>query len=523
MSHPEVTGASWQGEIDELEQRRARARELGGPERIQRQHDRRKLTARERIDYLLDEGTFDEIGLLADHGSHRPDMADVTAPADGVVCGAGEIDGRPVYLFSEDFTVLGGSVGQVGFRKRMRVRELAQRDRVPLLFLLDGAGARGQEYTMGEWPSGEHFALQAQMSGVVPQVAAILGGLGGDPALEVPLTDFKVMTKHEGMVAAGGPPLVESATGIKVTKQELGGYKVHTERSGVVDNAVDSDEEALDQVRTFLSYLPSNCWELPPRRDSFEDPFRRDEALADVIPRERTRPYDVMRVIEGLIDHDSFFMIQPRYGRALVVGLARIDGEVVGIQANQPKWRAGAFGAQEADKATHFVALCNSYNIPMIFLSDVPGFMVGPKSEEEATLRRGLRLAWTMSYMRVPTISVLLRKAYGMGSVAMHSANAGQVATLAWPSAEFGALPLDGGVKAAYKRTLDEEQTAEEIEAVKERFAAFGNPLDAAKAFNFDDLIDPRDTRKRIVRALRRARAAQAQQLGPWRHHGIFP
>jgi acetyl-CoA carboxylase carboxyltransferase component len=450
-------------------------------------------------------------------------MQGVYAPADGVVCGAGEIDGRAVYLFSEDFTVLGGSVGQVGFEKRMRMRELALRDRVPLLFLLDGAGARGQEYTMGEWPTGQHFALQSQTSGIVPQVSAVLGGLGGDPALEVPLTDFKVMTRHEGMVAAGGPPLVESATGLQVSKQELGGYKVHTEISGVVDNVAASDEEALEQVRAYLSYMPPSCFELPPEVAPQEDPFRRDDALADLIPAESTRPYDVLRVIDGIVDAGSFFQIQPRYGRALVTGLARIDGQVVGIQANQPKWRAGAFGAQEADKGCHFVQVCNAFNVPMVFLTDVPGFMVGPKAEQEATLRRGLRLAWAMSYMRVPTVSVIMRKAYGMGSVAMLSAGAGQSLTLAWPSAEFGALPLDGGVKAAFRRSLDEDAAAETVDEARERMRAFGNPIDAARAFNFDDLIDPRDTRARIVRAFRRARPAQAQQLGPWQHQGVFP
>jgi len=510
----EPVTAGWQEEIDAVERRRQRAMELGGPERVKRQHDRRKLTARERVDYLLDPGTFDEVGALADQGSHRPDMKDVYAPADGVIAGAGEIAGRPVYFFSEDFTVLGGSVGQIGFEKRMRVRELAQRDRAPMLYLLDGAGARGQEYTLGEWPSGKHFTLQAQMSGIVPQLAAILGGLGGDPALEVPLCDFKVMTRHEGMLAAGGPPIVKAATGEDVDKLTLGGYKVHTERSGVVDNAADSDEEALDQLRAYLGYMPQNCWELAPDVASTDDPFRRDELLADVIPRERTQPYDMRIVIDTLIDQGTFFEIQPKYGRALITGFARFDGAAVGIIANQPKWKAGAFAAQEADKLCHFAQVCNSYNLPMIFLTDVPGFMVGTKAEQEGVLRRGMRVHWVMAHNRVPTVSVLLRKAYGMASVAMNSAGAGQAATLAWPSAEFGALPLEGGVAAAFKGA-----TAE----VEDRFRAFGNPIDAARAFNFDDLIDPRDTRPRIVRALRRARGGQVHDLGPWRHHGVFP
>jgi acetyl-CoA carboxylase carboxyltransferase component len=512
---------SWKPEVEEIERRREVARQMGGEERIRRQHERGKLTARERIDRLLDPGSFEEIGVLADHTSQREEMKGVSAAADGVVTGSGEIHGRPVYLFSEDFTVLGGSTGQTGLVKRVRMRELALQERVPLIYLLDGAGARAQESILGGWAGGGHFLLQSRMSGIVPQVAGILGPLGGDPALEVPLCDFKVMVKGTAMVAAGGPPLVRAAIGHEVTKEELGGYEVHTQVSGVVDNAADDDPAALDQLRCYLGYMPQSCWELPPRRESGEDPLRRDEALLEIVPRNRRQRYDMRRVIEALIDGDTFFEIQPAFGRALLVGLARIDGEVVGIQANQPMVRAGAFGAPEADKAFHFLQVCNAFNVPVVFLTDVPGFMVGPASEREGTLRRGLRVAFALAHTRVPTVSVVIRKAYGMGAVAMNGPGGGQTTTLVWPSAEFGALPVEGGVDAGYRRSI--EADADAREKLEERFRAFGSPFEAAKVFNFDELIDPRDTRPRIVRALRRARARRAQSTGPWTYHGIVP
>ena len=446
------------------------------------------------------------------------------AAADGVIAGAGEIDGRPAYAFAEDFTVLGGTTGQTGLAKRNRLKELAGRERLPLIYLLDGAGARGQEAILGGWASGAHFLVQSRLAGVVPQVAAILGGLGGDPALEVPLCDFKIITRHNGMLAAGGPPLVKAALGLDISKEALGGYQIHAEISGVVDNVAEDDDDAIRQIRKYLSYMPQNCWELPPVVSSDDDPWREDDDLVDIVPRHRSHPYDMRRIIEAIIDRDTFFEIQPAFGPALIVGLSRIDGHVVGIQANQPSVRAGAISGPEADKAYHFISVCNSYNIPIVFLTDVPGFMVGPASEKDALLRRGLRVAWVMAHNRVPTVSVIIRKAYGMGAVAMNGPGGGQTATLCWPSAEFGALPVEGGVTAAFKRSIessDDPDTA--LAETHAEYRSMGGPTQAARVFNFDELIDPRSTRPRIVRALRRARARQRQATGPWQHFGIFP
>ena len=259
--------------------------------------------------------------------------------------------------------------------------------------------------------------------------------------------------------------MVKAALGLDVSKEDLGGYKIHTEQSGVVDNAAEDDIDAINQLRRYLSYMPQSCWATPPVHRSDDDPFRMDPELLSVVPRDRKKPYDMNKIITAVVDRSTFFEIQPGFGRALIVGLARMDGHVVGIVASQPAVRAGAIAGPEADKATHFISVCNSYNIPMVFLVDVPGFMVGPESEKSAILRRGLRVAWVTAYGRVPNVTVLVRKAYGMGAAAMNGPGGGQSATLCWPSAEFGALPVEGGVAAAYKRSIDE---AEDPEAARQ-------------------------------------------------------
>lgn len=514
----------WEPEVQEIEKRRQQSYAMGGEERVKKQNAQGKLSVRERLALLYDPGTFEEFGVLADHQSLRPDLQGRYAAADGVVIGVGKVNSRDVFVFAEDFTVLGGTVGRTGAMKRKRVRELAEQEKLPIVYLLDGAGARGQESVRGGWAGGEHFLHMARMSGIVPQVGGVVGPVGGDPALEVPLCDFKVMVRGSGMVAAGGPPLVESALGLTVTKEELGGADVHVRDSGVVDNAVDSDEEAIDLIRRYLGMMPANCWELPPRRETSDPIDRRDERLLSIVPRDRFQAYDMHELIRMLVDDGQFLEIQPQFGRALIVGLAHIDGDVVGIQANQPLVNGGAISGPEADKAYHFLSVCDAFNIPVVYLSDVPGFMVGPQSERNATLRRGLRVAYVMAHMRVPTVSVIVRKAYGMGAVAMNGPGAGQSVTLCWPSAEFGALPVEGGLNAAFHNSIAAAEDPEEYRReLEERYRNFGNPFEAAKVFNFDDLIDPRDTRLRIAQALRRSRRRRELEAGPSTRHGIMP
>ena len=515
---------SWKPESEEIARRRQLALEMGGQEKITRQHAQGKLSARERIALLLDRDSFTELGMLATHQSQRPEMQGVYTAADGVIMGYGRIDGRDVIVGAEDFTVMGGSVGMTGILKRERVLELAQQTKVPVVWLLDGSGARANEWVRGGWVGGRHFTLMSHLSGVVPQIVAAMGPCAGDPALMAPLADFVVMVKGTSMLAAGGPPIVEAAIGEKVSKEELGGSVVHCHISGVGDNEAEDDEDCLRLIRQYLSYFPTNVYSLPPRRDTDDNPERREEELLSIVPRNRKRPYDMMRVISHIADHDTVFEIKPRYGDSVVTCLARLDGEVVGFLGNQPLRRAGIIDGPAADKMTHFIQLCDAFHIPLIFLSDVPGFMTGSASERDATLRRGLRIAYAMAFVTVPKVSIVLRKAYGMGAVAMCGHQSGQVLTLVWPSGEFGALPVEGGVSAGHKSALetatDQMRTRSELENY---YNQFGSPFSTTETFNFDDLIDPRDTRPLIIRALRAARAGNTSPRGPKTRHGIMP
>ena len=515
---------TWQPEIDDIRNRRGKALEMGGAAKVTRQHAQGKLTARERIALLLDKDSYTELGMLATHQSQRPEMQGIYTAADGVIMGYGRVDGREVLVGAEDFTVMGGSVGMTGIIKRERVLELAHQTKVPIIWLLDGSGARANEWVRGGWVGGRHFTMMSHLSGVVPQIVAAMGPCAGDPALMAPLADFVVMVKGTSMLAAGGPPIVEAAIGEKVSKEELGGSSIHCYLSGVADNEAEDDDDCLRMIRRYLGYFPTNVYALPPRIETGDDPERRDDELLSIVPRNRKRPYDMQRVIHHLVDRDSVFEIKPQYGKSVITCLARMDGEVVGIVANQPLYLAGIIDGPSADKMTHFIQLCDAFHIPLIFLADVPGFMTGKVSERDGTLRRGLRIAYVMAFVSVPKISVVLRKAYGMGAVAMCGHQSGQILTLVWPSGEFGALPVEGGVSAGHRSALEAAgDQASTRAALEEYYQQFGSSFSTAETFNFDDLVDPRDTRPLIIRALRVVRAGNTAPLGAKTRHGIMP
>ncbi len=505
----------WKPELEAIEEHRERALELGGPERVARQRENGKLTVRERIDWLLDPGTFLELGMLATQQSTRAQMEGKYTAADGLVVGFGRVDGREIIVAGEDFTVMGGSEGRVGGLKRNRILNIAIKHKIPMVWLLDGVGARTGESLRGSWVGGDFFITMSRLSGQVPQVGIAMGPCAGGPALMAPLMDFVVMVEGMSMLAAGGPPIVESATGEKVSKEDLGGSKIHTRISGVADNEAPSEETAIDMVRQYLSYLPPNAWQHPP----LSEPIPPDPGdILDLIPKSSKRPYDMRKVLDRIVDGGSRFDIKPDFGTSMITCFARVKGRPVGILANQPMVRAGIIDAQAADKATHFMQLCDAFHLPLLFFADVPGVMTGSKAEQEGTLRRGLRMAHVLGQTTVPTVSVVVRKAFGMGGVAMCGQGMGQVLTLAWPTAEFGTMPMSGAVQAAHRRDLESgKMTMEELSSGYDTYNDIFGP---AESFQVDDIVEPSETRDRIARALE---AAATDPSPPEYKHGIMP
>src|SRR6266850_2177382 len=503
---------------EELERRRAEAKKMGGEARLTRQKERGKLDARARLDLLLDPRTFREIGLLATHLG----KLESPTPADGVVCGTGLIEGRPVCVASYDFTVQGGSIGPVGERKVARLRELALRERVPMIWLVDSAGARlSADPEEAAWitsfaDTGYLFREQVVMSGVVPLVAAMVGPGAAGTAYIPGLADFVPMVRGTSSMAIGGPYLVKSIVGEEITEEALGGSKVHTEISGVADLEVASDAECLAAVREYLSFFPSRCGEKPARRTSSDPADRRDESLLDVVPENPRQAYDVHKVIAAIVDGGRFFEIKPRWARNIVTGLARIDGWPVGVVANNPMQAGGVLDVNAADKAARFVNLCDAYEIPLVFLQDVPGFMVGSKVEQQGIIRHGAKMLYAVASATVPKLTVVLRKAYGAGYYVMNGRAYEPDLLVAWPGAEISVMGAEGMVAiAAHKES--EEVKKQLAEGIRPHIDIFRT---AALGY-LDDVIDPRETRPLLAHYLRLCEGKKVER--PWRKREIAP
>jgi acetyl-CoA carboxylase carboxyltransferase component len=503
---------------EELERRRAEAKKMGGEARLTRQKERGKLDARARLDLLLDPKTFREIGLLATHLG----KLESPTPADGVVCGTGLIEGRPVCVASYDFTVQGGSIGPVGERKVARLRELALRERVPMIWLVDSAGARlSADPEEAAWitsfaDTGYLFREQVVMSGVVPLVAAMVGPGAAGTAYIPGLADFVPMVRGTSSIAIGGPYLVKSMVGEDVSEEALGGSKVHTEVSGVADLETASDAECLAAVREYLSYFPSRCGEKPPRRISSDPADRRDESLLDVVPENPRQAYDVHKVIGAIVDGGRFFEIKPRWARNIVTGLARIDGWAVGVVANNPMQAGGVLDVNAADKAARFVNLCDAFEIPLVFLQDVPGFMVGSKVEQQGIIRHGAKMLYAVASATVPKLTVVLRKAYGAGYYVMNGRAYEPDLLVAWPGAEISVMGAEGMVAiAAHKQS--EEVKKQLAEGIRPHIDVFRT---AALGY-LDDVIDPRETRPLLAHYLRLCEGKKVER--PWRKREIAP
>src|SRR5687768_17358641 len=509
--------------VDDLHERRQRARLGGGEERIARQHEQDKLTARERIALLVEEGTFVELGIHGrPHFSQRA-MEGKEAPADGVITGYGRVDGRLVAVAAYDFTVMAGSMGMTGELKVARLRELALGKRIPMVWLLDSAGARIQEAAGSLFAgSGHLFREEVVASGVIPQVAALMGPCAAGTAYIPGLADFVPMVKGRGSMALAGPHLTKAVTGEDVTQEELGGTRIHTRVSGVGDLEVESDEECIESVRSYLSFFPQNCEQPPPRREPADPAERMDDELLDVLPDSPRKPYDMYDVIGHIVDDGDWFDLKPRWARTIITCLARMGGRPVGIVANQPKHLGGILENDSADKAARFVNLCDAYGIPLLFLMDVPGFMVGTKVEHAGIIRHGAKMLYAVSRATVPKITVVIRKAYGAGYYVMNGRAYEPDLIVAWPSAEISVMGAEGAVniigRSAIEASDDPEKTREEmLEAVREQI----DPYIPAGNAMIDDIIDPRETRETIARGLKMAANKRVDR--PWKKHGVMP
>ena len=508
--------------VAELEQKRAKARAMGGEKAIAAQHAAGKLTVRERIARLFDEGTFVEIGLHATH-TGVPTLRGKEAPADGVVTGFGEIGGRPVLCAAYDFTVLAGSIGHNGEIKVARLREMALTRRIPIVWLIDSSGARIQEVAGSHFAgSGYLFREQAQLSGVVPQVAAMLGpGIAGTAYVPA-LADFVPMVRGTSSMALAGPPLVKAAVGEDVSEQELGGADIHCRVSGCGHLAVDTDEQCLDSVRQYLSYFPANSQETTPILPCDDPIDRRDEELLDIVPSDSRRPFEMRTVIQHIVDHGIFFEIQPEFGKAITVGFARMGGRSVGFVASNPMHVGAAIDNDAADKAARFITLCDAFNIPLIFLQDVPGFWVGSRVEKQGIIRHGAKMLFAVSNASVPKITVLIRKAYGAGYYVMCGRAFEPDLLVAWPTAEVSLMGPEGAVNIIYRKAIAAAPDPDKARAdLVAQFRSAINLDIAAGAALIDDIIDPRETRGLIIRAL--ASAATKTVLRAERKTGVWP
>ena len=509
--------------IDELRELREEARKGGGEGRIEAQHDKGKLTARERIDYFFDDGTFTEFDQFRTHRCHNFDMQDKEVLGDGVVTGYGEVNGRTVFAFAHDFTVFGGSLGEVFAEKVTKVMDKAMETGAPFVGLNDSAGARIQEGIDSLAGYAEIFHRNQQASGVIPQISAIMGPCAGGAVYSPAITDFIMMVEETSHMFITGPDVIETVTGEQVGFDELGGAGTHASESGVADLTAADEEDALDDIRHLLSYLPQNNVEDPPRVDPWDDPDRRDDELKSLVPNEPRKPYDMTDVIGRIVDEGSFFEVGEAFARNLVVGFGRLDGHSIGIVANQPRVNAGTLDIDASVKGARFVRFCDAFNIPILTFVDVPGFMPGTDQEHNGIIMHGAKLLYAFSEATVPLMTVITRKAYGGAYDVMSSKHIGADVNYAWPTAEIAVMGPKGAVNVLYSDELDEAADPQErrdqlIEEYRDQFA---NPYTAADRGFVDDVLEPQNTRPQLISDLEMLRSKRKSQ--PDRKHGNIP
>jgi acetyl-CoA carboxylase carboxyltransferase component len=506
-----------------LKEKREQAVQGGGADRIAQQHAKGKLTARERLALLLDEGSFQELGALATHDVTDFGLADQRYPGDGVVAGFGRINGRRVAVFAQDFTVLGGSFGVVQSNKICRVQDLARESGIPLVGLNDSGGARIQEGVASLAAYGEVFVRNVLASGVIPQISVILGPCAGGAVYSPALTDFVIMARDTSFMFLTGPEVIKTVTGRDVTAQELGGAEAHSTLSGVTHLVAEDDRTALEQVKVLLGYLPQNNDDDPPRVAPHDSPDRMDLELNEVVPRDEQAPYDVRRILERVFDRDSFLELQPYWAANAVIGFARLDGFPVGVVANQPAHLAGALDIDASDKISRFTRICDAYNLPILTFVDTPGFLPGVEQEYGGIIRHGAKIIYGYSSATVPKISVVVRKAIGGAYVAMSSKQLRCDLNFAWPTAQIAVMGPEGAVRILRRAEIRKASDPAAVERafVREYREAFFNPYRAADLGQIDEVIEPRETRPRLIRALEVLRTKV--QPNPARKHGLIP
>lgn len=509
--------------LTELQYRRNVIEQGGGEAKIKKQHDSNKLTARERINALLDEGSFVEIDAFVTHRCHEFGMEAVDAPAEGVVTGYGTVDGRLTYVYAQDFTVIGGSLGEMHAKKICKVMDMAAKMGAPIIGMNDSGGARIQEGVDALAGFGEIFVRNTQYSGVIPQISVIMGPCAGGAVYSPAITDFIFMVDNTSKMFITGPQVVKSVTGEDVTAEDLGGSKVHAQKSGVAHFTAPSDEECIAQIRKLLSYLPQNNLEEAPFTAPVDPINRLSEKLTTIVPDEPNKAYDVKEVINEIVDAGSFFEVQEGFAQNIVVGFARFNGSSVGIVANQPKVKAGSLDIDSSNKAARFVRFCDSFNIPLVTITDVPGYFPGKDQEQGGIIRHGAKLLYAYSEATVPKINVITRKAYGGAYIAMSSKHIGADMVMAWPTAEIAVMGPDGAANIIFKNEIANSANpmVERANKIQEYSNKFASPFVAAQRGYVDDVIEPDSTRPRIIAALEML--ASKRETRPAKKHGNLP
>ncbi|WP_158917987.1 acyl-CoA carboxylase subunit beta [Caulobacter sp. S45] len=505
--------------LEELEHRRNQARQGGGEKRIATQHAKGKLTARERIALLLDEGSFEEFDMFVEHRAVEFGMDKTRIPGDGVVTGWGTVNGRVVYVFSKDFTVFGGSLSGAHAKKILKVMDQAQKLGAPVIGLYDAGGARIQEGVESLAGYADIFLQNVMASGVIPQISVIMGPCAGGDVYSPAMTDFIFMVKDTSYMFVTGPDVVKTVTNEVVTAEELGGARVHATKSGVADGAFENDLEALTQVRRLVDFLPLSNREKPPHRESYDDAEREERSLDTLVPSNPNKPYDMKELILKVVDEGDFFEIAPDYAKNIVIGFGRMDGDTVGFVANQPLSLAGVLDIDSSRKAARFVRFCDAFEIPIVTFVDVPGFMPGTRQEYGGLIKHGAKLLFAYAEATVPKITVITRKAYGGAYDVMSSKHLRGDFNYAWPTAEIAVMGAKGAVEIIFRADASDPQKLAEREAeYKQRFA---NPFVAAQLGYIDDVIMPHGTRRRLVRALKSLKTKQLSN--PAKKHDNIP